>query len=59
VGERRRAPAWAADVLLAGRRDPAVTVMPAHGLTLEEVAYPPDTELAARAAATRRVRVGG
>ena len=30
--------------------------MPAHGLTLEEVGYPPDAELAARAAETRAVR---
>ena len=32
-----------------GSRDPAVTVVHAHGLTLEEVGYPPDDELAARA----------
>ncbi len=44
--------------MLAGRqRDPAVTVMPARGLTLEEVAYPTGRELAGRATATRRVRV--
>lgn len=30
--------------------------MPAHGLTLEEVVYPPDRELAARQEATRDVR---
>jgi tRNA pseudouridine38-40 synthase len=33
-----------------------VTVAPAHGLTLVEVGYPPDGELAARAATTRRRR---
>lgn len=56
VGERRRPPEWAAEVLQGGRRDPAVTVVHAHGLTLEEVAYPPDEELAGRAAATRTLR---
>ena len=30
-----------------------MTVVHAHGLTLEEVCYPPDDELAARAAQTR------
>jgi tRNA pseudouridine38-40 synthase len=57
VGEGRRDPAWAAEVLRAGRRDPAVTVVHAHGLTLEEVAYPADEELARRAEAARAVRV--
>jgi tRNA pseudouridine38-40 synthase len=57
VGERRRPASWAGEVLTGRHRDPAVTVMPAHGLTLEEVRYPPDTELAARAEATRRLRV--
>ena len=56
VGEGRRSTGWAADVLAAERRDPAVTVAPAHGLTLEEVGYPPDDELAVRAAAARRKR---
>jgi tRNA pseudouridine38-40 synthase len=56
VGEGRRPPGWAYDVLAAGTRDPRVTVVHAHGLTLEEVAYPPDPELAARARATRVLR---
>jgi tRNA pseudouridine38-40 synthase len=56
VGERRRTPGWAADVLTAGRRDPAVTVVHAHGLTLEEVAYPPDAELAHRVVQTSALR---
>jgi hypothetical protein len=30
--------------------------MPAHGLSLEEVVYPPDDELAARAVASRARR---
>jgi tRNA pseudouridine38-40 synthase len=43
-------------VLAAAVRDPAVRVVPPHGLCLEEVGYPPADELAARAAAARRVR---
>jgi len=56
VGEGRREPAWAGDVLRARVRDSAVTVVQAHGLTLEEVGYPPDEELAARAERSRVVR---
>jgi tRNA pseudouridine38-40 synthase len=37
-------------------RLPDVHVVAAHGLTLEEVAYPPDDELSARAQLTRRRR---
>jgi tRNA pseudouridine38-40 synthase len=53
VGEHRRPVAWAGQVLAAGIRDPAVTVSPAHGLTLEEVAYPADADVAVRAEHTR------
>jgi tRNA pseudouridine38-40 synthase len=56
VGEGSREPGWAAEVLAARRRDPAVRVMPAHGLTLEEVSYPAAAELAARARVTRATR---
>lgn len=56
VGDGRRPPAWPAKVLEAGVRDPSVTVAPAHGLTLEEVGYPADAELAARAFESRRIR---
>lgn len=56
VGEGRRTPAWAAQVLAARRRDPAVTVVHAHGLTLEEVGYPADDDLAAQAGRARVVR---
>jgi tRNA pseudouridine38-40 synthase len=56
VGEGRRRSAWAGEVLAAATRDPAVAVVPAHGLILEEVGYPPDDELAAQAAAARRMR---
>ncbi len=57
IGEGRRPVAWAGEVLAAAVRDPAVNVAPAHGLTLEEVAYPPDVDLAARAVQTRTRRV--
>jgi tRNA pseudouridine38-40 synthase len=56
VGDGRRPAAWLGEVLRAGVRDPAVVVAPPHGLCLEEVGYPPDAGLAARAVLTRRVR---
>jgi tRNA pseudouridine38-40 synthase len=56
VGEGRRPPGWPAQVLAAAVRDPAVRVVPPHGLCLEEVGYPPPAGLAARAEQTRRIR---
>ncbi len=56
VGEHRFAPEWTASVLEAATRDARVQVMPAHGLTLEEVVYPPDDALAERAAEARQHR---
>ncbi|MBS43880.1 MAG: tRNA pseudouridine(38-40) synthase TruA [Nocardioides sp.] len=56
VGEGRKEPAWAGEMLHAQRRDPAVAVVHAHGLTLEEVVYPGDAELAERAEQTRAKR---
>jgi tRNA pseudouridine38-40 synthase len=56
VGEGRKPPGWPAAVLAAAVRDPAVRVVPPHGLCLEEVGYPPAGDLAARAAAARRIR---
>jgi tRNA pseudouridine38-40 synthase len=56
VGEGRKPVQWPAEVLRAGVRDPGVVVMPPHGLSLEEVVYPVDTELAARAEEARAVR---
>lgn len=56
VGEGDRPVSWPAEVLAAAVRDPAVRVVPAHGLSLEEVRYPSTDQLAARAALTRRVR---
>ena len=57
VGDGRRPVEWPSQVLTAGVRHPAVTVLPARGLTLEEVGYPPDEALAARAQRARAVRV--
>ncbi len=59
VGEGRRDVDWPATVLTGAVRDPGVRVMPPHGLSLEEVTYPPDAELAARALATRATRTPG
>ena len=56
AGDGRRPPGWPAQVLAARVRDPAVTVLPPHPLCLEQVGYPADDDLAARAALTRRVR---
>ncbi len=56
VGEGRHDPSWAADVLAGRERDPRVRVMPAHGLVLEEVVYPADDALAARADTARARR---
>jgi len=56
VGEGRRAPGWAGDVLTARSREPGVVVVPPQGLTLEEVGYPADADLAAQAEAARVVR---
>jgi tRNA U38,U39,U40 pseudouridine synthase TruA len=56
VGEGKRPVSWPAEMLAGGVRDPAVHVVGPEGLTLEAVAYPPDSELAARAETTRRPR---
>jgi tRNA pseudouridine38-40 synthase len=56
VGEGRRGASWPGEVLASAVRSPAVTVVPAHGLTLEEVGYPPDAELADRAGESRARR---
>ena len=56
VGEGSRPSSWPSRVLTAAVRDSGVQVVPAHGLCLEEVAYPAPGELAARAEFTRRVR---
>ncbi|MDQ1726972.1 MAG: tRNA pseudouridine38-40 synthase [Frankiaceae bacterium] len=56
VGDGRQAPEWPGQLLNADQRSDVVTVAKARGLTLVEVTYPPDNELAARAAETRATR---
>ena len=56
VGDGRRTVTWPAEVLADRRRHPAVVVVPPHGLTLEEVGYPPEPHWAARAATARALR---
>src|SRR5699024_8424252 len=56
VGTRRRDATWLAGLLERRERSGEVTVMPAHGLTLEAVDYPPDHELASRADRARATR---
>ncbi|HEX6149875.1 tRNA pseudouridine(38-40) synthase TruA [Nocardioides sp.] len=56
VGEGRRPATWPAEITAAGVRDPAVAVVPAHGLTLEEVGYPGDADLAGQADLARARR---
>ncbi len=56
VGRGRQPVSWPAELLTARARQSTVVVAPAHGLTLEEVGYPPDEELAARVERTRAHR---
>jgi tRNA pseudouridine38-40 synthase len=56
VGDGRRPVLWPREVLDAAVRDSAVTVAPAHGLTLVAVDYPPEDQLAARTVTTRSRR---
>lgn len=56
VGDGRVAPAWPGTVLAAGERIPQVRVMPAAGLTLEEVGYPDTGDLATQADRARALR---
>ena len=56
VGEGRQPTTWPAEVMAGRRRDAGVRVVHAHGLTLEEVGYPDDAELAAQAERARARR---
>lgn len=56
VGEGQRDTRWAVDVLAGRTRHPAVRVAQARGLTLEEVGYPADHEMAAQAEQARARR---
>ena len=56
VADGRRDAAWLTGLLDASARDSSVPVLPARGLTLEEVGYPADDALEARADEARAVR---
>jgi len=56
VGDGRRPVDWPASLLDRPQRADEVNVVPAHGLTLVAVAYPPQEAYAARAEVTRRQR---
>ncbi len=56
VGDGRQAVSWPAEVMIRRRRDAGVHVVRPHGLTLEEVAYPDDDELAAQSERARARR---
>jgi tRNA pseudouridine38-40 synthase len=56
VGDGRWPVERPAELLMAEQRVPVVATAPAHGLTLVEVGYPPDAELAAQAQRARRWR---
>jgi tRNA pseudouridine38-40 synthase len=56
VASGRRDREWLQGLLTQPVRAGDVTVLPAHGLTLEEVGYPADTDLATRAAEARTTR---
>lgn len=56
VGEQRRSPQWCAELLSATSRSSDFAAAPPQGLTLVQVDYPPDDELAARTVITRDIR---
>ena len=56
VGDGSREPGWLRSRLTNPVRDSDMVLAPAHGLILDYVMYPPDDQLAARAAQTRAKR---
>jgi tRNA pseudouridine38-40 synthase len=56
VGSGHRDLGWLEGVTITAARGPDVQVLPARGLTLEEVGYPPDDELVERSRVARSVR---
>lgn len=56
VGEHRRTAQWCSELLSAPTRSSGFAAAPAHGLTLVQVDYPPDDQLASRALMTRDLR---
>jgi tRNA pseudouridine38-40 synthase len=57
VGLGRRDVAWVSELAESHERRTGAPVLPAYGLTLEEVGYPPDSGLADRVAEARSVRM--
>lgn len=57
VGDGRRSAEWCAGLLSETQRSSAFAAAPARGLTLVGVDYPPDSQLAARIAVTRDLRI--
>lgn len=55
-GTQRRDASWLTGLLNRTERSGEMTVMPARGLTLEAVDYPPDASLAARVTESRTTR---
>ncbi|MBW8172354.1 tRNA pseudouridine(38-40) synthase TruA [Ornithinimicrobium sp. Arc0846-15] len=56
VGEGKFTAETVKEILLARQRDSRMTVMPAHGLSLEEIVYPPDHLVGQRAEEARATR---
>ena len=56
VGEHKRTAAWCRELLTAAERSSDFAAAPPQGLTLMQVDYPPDDELAARNLITRDLR---
>lgn len=56
IGEGRRDVGWAREMLARAERSSEIHIASARGLTLEEVGYPSDEELAARLLVTRARR---
>lgn len=57
VGDGRRSAEWCAGLLSETQRSSTFAAAPARGLTLVGVDYPPDSQLAARIAVTRDLRI--
>ena len=56
VGSGRRTADWLITRMTVATRSSEIPVLPARGLTLEEVGYPPDDQLAARVDEARTIR---
>lgn len=56
VGRGRKEARWPGQLLARQSREQAAPLAPAHGLTLEAVEYPEESQLASQAKAARRVR---